>query len=86
MGPVETEMLTYIRRRHSEGALAVPASEVMGAVAAAHPEFRKKAAYQRGLERLHRRHVINAVDDASGATHYFIGDYPSAELRKSLGR
>ena len=85
MGPVEAEMLAYIKLRHSEGALAVPATEIVGAVEAAHPEFRNMAAAKYGLELLHRRCAINAVDDPNGVRYYFIGDYPSAELRQSLG-
>ena len=36
MGDIETELLAYIKLRHSEGALAVPDLEIIGAVAAAH--------------------------------------------------
>jgi hypothetical protein len=86
MGTVESKMLAYIKARLEEGTLAVPATEVMDAVVPPdHPEFRERPAYRHGLERLHRRKVINAVDDRDGQRHYFIGNYPSAALRESLG-
>ncbi len=85
MNPVEAEMLAYIQLRHSEGALSVPKAEVLGAVVSSHPEFQRRAAYQHGLDRLERRCLINAVIDRHGARHYFIGNFPSAELRESLG-
>jgi hypothetical protein len=86
MGEAESKMLAYIKLRHEEGALAVPASEILGAIIPAdQPELRDRPAYRYGLDRLLRRHVVNAVDDRAGMPHYFIGDYPSAELRESLG-
>jgi hypothetical protein len=86
MGAVESSMLAYIERRLEEGALSVSGAEVMDAVVPPdHPEFRERPAYQHGLDRLLRRHVINAVDDRSGMRHYFIGTHASAELRQSLG-
>jgi hypothetical protein len=86
MGDAESKMLAYIKLRLDEGALAVPASEILGAIIPAdQPELRDRPAYRYGLDRLLRRHAINAVDDSASIRHYFIGDYPSAELRESLG-
>jgi len=86
MGDAESRMLAYIKLRHEEGALAVPASEILGAIIPAdQPELLDLPAYRYGLDRLLRRRVINAVDDHAGVTHYFIGNHPSAELLKSLG-
>lgn len=60
--------------------------EIMDAVVPPdHPEFRERPAYRYGIERLLRRHLINAVHDREGKRHYFIGNYASAALRKSLG-
>ena len=86
MSDAESKMLAYIKLRHEEGALAVPASEILGAIIPAdQPELRDPAAYRYGLERLLRRCVINAVEDKKGTLYYFIGPYPSRELRESLG-
>jgi hypothetical protein len=86
MGPVETKMLDYIERRLKEGVLSVPEVEIINAVVPLdHPEFRERPAYRHGLERMLRRHVINAVDAPDGTTHYFIGTHASADLRASLG-
>ena len=86
MGPVETKMLSYIENRLREGALSVPEAEIMSAVVPhEHPEYRNRPAYRHGLDRLLRRHVINAVDALGGTRHYFIGTHASAELRASLG-
>ena len=86
MGPVESQMLEYVRARLELGALAVPAVEILDAIVPPeHPEFRSHPAYRYGLDRLLRRGVINAVDDKDGNRHYFIGSYPSAALRQSLG-
>jgi len=79
-------MLAYLKSRLEGGALSVSGVEILDAVVPTdHPEFRERPAYRYGLDRLLRRLVINAVDDRSGKTHYFIGPYPSAALRKSLG-
>jgi hypothetical protein len=86
MGPVEADMLAYIQRRLEQGALSVTEQEIMDAVVPHdHPEYRERPAYRYGLERLRRRHVINAVADQTGTLHYFIGNYPSAALFRSLG-
>jgi hypothetical protein len=86
MGKVEAEMLDYIKMRLNAGVLSVSKTEIMSAVIPQdHPEFRSRPAYMHGLERLRRRHVINAVDDVNGMTHYFIGNFASEALRKSLG-
>ena len=86
MGPVESRMLAYLKARLENGALSVSGEEIMDAVVPSdHPEFRERPAYRYGLERLHVRGVINAVDDRAGRTHYFIGPCPSAALRESLG-
>jgi hypothetical protein len=81
---VETKMLAYIERRLKEVALSVTEAEIMDAVIpSGHPELRERPAYRFDLERLRRRHVINAVPDQAGRLHYYIGDYPSAALLKS---
>ncbi len=86
MGKVEAEMLAHIKSRLEAGTLSVSETEIMNAVIPQdHPEFRYRQAYKHGLERLHRRLVINAIDDATGTRHYYIGNYPSEALRKSLG-
>jgi hypothetical protein len=86
MGPVESNMLAYIKRRLEEGELSVTRAEIMDAVIPSdHPDFRERPAYRYGLERLLRRRVINAVSDRAGTLHYFIGAYPSVALRRSLG-
>jgi hypothetical protein len=86
MSDAESKMLAYIKLRYDEGALAIPASEILGAIIPAdQPALRDHAAYRYGLERLRRRRIINAVADKTGTLRYFIGDYPSAELRESLG-
>ena len=86
MGTVESNILAYIKRRLEAGALSVSETEIMDAVVPPdNPELRLRPAYRYGLDRLRRRHVINTVDDRAGMTHYFIGNYPSAALRESLG-
>jgi hypothetical protein len=86
MGKVEADMLAYIKSRLEAGVLSVSEPEIMSAIVPPdHPEFRFRPAYKHGLERLHRRLVINAINDATGTTHYFIGNFPSEALRKSLG-
>lgn len=86
MGTVESEMVAYVERRLAEGCLSVSASEIVDAVVPRdHPDWRHRPAYRHGLDRLHRRLVLNAVDAADGTRHYFIGAYASAELRASLG-
>jgi hypothetical protein len=80
-------MLDYLKHRLEQGALCVSGAEILDAVAPPdRPELRERPAYRYGLDRLLRRHVINAIDDQNGVTHYFIGNYPSAELREFLGR
>src|SRR3954470_4279900 len=75
MGFVEAEMLAYIQRCLDEGRLSVPAPEIIDAVVPPdHPEWCHRPAYRHGLERLHRRLVLNAVDASDGPRHYFIGD------------
>jgi hypothetical protein len=86
MGSVESDMLAYVRNRLKGGELSVTGAEIMAAVIPPdHPEFRERPAYRYGLERLRRRHLINAVADRTVTLHYFIGAYPSDALRKSLG-
>ena len=86
METVESNMLDYINRRIDAGVLSVTEAEILDAVVPAdHPEFRSRPAYLHGLDRLRRRHVVNAVADQNGLVHYFIGNYPSAALRESLG-
>ena len=84
MGKVESSILAYIRSRLTQGALSVSATEIMRAVVPPdHPEYQERPSYRFGLERLRRRKVINAVDALDGERHYFIGAYPSAELRRT---
>jgi hypothetical protein len=86
MGKVESEILHYIERRLEEGVLSVTEAEIMDAIIPGdHPEFRLRPSYRYGLERLLRRNRINGIKDSAGITHYFIGNYPSNELRESLG-
>jgi hypothetical protein len=87
VGPVETKMVEYIKRRLGEGALSVSETEIMEAVIPAdQPEFRLLPAYRYGLERLLRRRVINGVCDADGKSHFFIGNVASKELLQSLSK
>ena len=85
MGTVESQMLDYIKKRHVEGALSVTKEEIVNAVVQNDPRFRNSSALFYGLRRLRLRYLVNAVDAPDGTTHYFIGSYPSADLRKSLG-
>jgi len=82
MGSVEAKMLAYIERRLEEGALSVTGAEILDAVIPPdQPEFLGRPAYRFGLERLRRRHVINAV--ARSTT--LLGPIPYVALSKSLG-
>jgi len=86
MGKVESDVLAYIKQRLEAGALSVTESEIMDVIIPAdHPEFRLRPTYQYALARLRRRHVINAIPDREGISHYFIGNFASAALRESLG-
>lgn len=79
-------MLDFIESRLRVGALSVTEAEIHAALIPPHqPELRHRPAYRYALQRLCVRHVINAVDDPRGVRHYFIGDFPSKELRDSLG-
>jgi hypothetical protein len=79
-------MLAYIQRCLEQGELSVTEREIMDAVIPQdRPHLRVRPAYRYGLERLLRRHIINAVRDHSGTYRYYIGSYPSAALWKSLG-
>jgi len=85
MATVENEMLAYIQRKLTDGALSVTESEILDAVVpSAHPEYRSRPAYRYGLDRLRRRGLVNAIADQSGRLHYFIGPYASSELVKSM--
>jgi hypothetical protein len=85
MGTIESDIVAYLKCRLDAGALSVCEAEIMDAVVPPdHPEFRLRPAYRYALDRLRRRHVINAVADKAGMMHYFIGAYPSAALRESL--
>jgi hypothetical protein len=69
MGPAESNMLAYSKRRLGEGELSLTEAEIMEAVIPHdHPELRQRPAYRYGLQRLVRRHVINAVADQAGTT------------------
>ena len=73
LNPVEAEMLAFIRRRLAEGAMSVPESEVIAAVIPQdHPEFRFRPAYRRGLERLHRRRQVWAIQGREGELRYYL--------------
>ena len=86
MNEVESSIVAYLNRRLEEGALAVPASEIMEAVIPPdQPKLRYQPKYKYALERLLRRMVVNAVDAHDGTRHYYIGNCPSPALRKSLG-
>ena len=79
-------MLAFIQARLDAGALSVTQDQVFAAVVPPnHPEFRLRPAYRYGGSRLQVRRVINTVDDPAGVTHYFIGDYPTRELRRYIG-
>jgi len=66
-------MLAYIERRLEEGALSVTGAEILDAVIPTdHSTFRERPAYRFGLERLRRRHVINAVADQTGTLHHSV--------------
>lgn len=78
-------MLAYIQRRMSDGALSVTEKEVLEAVVPRqHPEYRERPTYKYGLERLHRRKIVNVIRDKRGNAHYYIGNYPSEELVRSI--
>lgn len=86
MGPVETQMLRFIEGRLAEGSLSVSEEDILAAVVPTdHPEYRDRPSYRHGLDRLLRRHVINAVRDPRGRNHYFIGSHASRELLASIG-
>jgi len=86
MSAVEQDVLSYVRRRHADGALATTEKEIMGAIVPAdQPKLWFKPAYKYAIQRLRVRGELNAVTDGSGTTHYFIGNVPSRELRESLG-
>lgn len=79
-------MLAYLTKCLGEGRLAIPGEEIVNAVIPPeHPEWRRRPAYRYGLERFLRRNVVNAIDAPDGSRHYFIGNYPTPELRASLG-
>jgi hypothetical protein len=81
METVESRMVAYLRQRIDAGAMAVPGSEIMNAVIPTqNPEYRFRAAYRYGLERLLRRKVINGLNDPKGVTYYFFEHYPSSDL------
>jgi hypothetical protein len=81
LGPAEKAMLDFIKQRLAEGALAVAEKEVMEAVTSkSDRRARCKPAYRYGLQRLLRRHVINAIDDRDGQRHYYIGNAPTAAM------
>ena len=85
-GKVEKAMLAFIKARLEAGALSVTEEQILAAIIPPdQPKLRFRPAYRHGLGRLRVRHVLNAVDDRAGVTHYFLGDYPSKELRESLG-
>ena len=86
MHAIEQNILSYLRRRHADGALSATAEEILRAILPADQvQLRSKPSYKNALERLHRRRAINAVDAPDGTRHYFLGDFPSPELRESLG-
>jgi hypothetical protein len=85
MGQVETKFLEYLKRRLGEGCLSLSSDEICDGVLGENSEFRHRASFHHALRRLEIRNVINAINGPDGTRHYFIGDYPSIELRTSLG-
>jgi hypothetical protein len=89
MGDAESKMIAYIKLRHEEGALAITASEILGAIIPLdQPELRHRPAYRYGLERLGRRGIVGALQDKAGTYYYFskdIGLEKYRELRDRLG-
>ena len=85
MGEIESILLEYLKRRLEEGRLSVSSDELTEGVLREHPEFRHRAAFLHGLQRLSVRHVINGIDAPDGTCHYFIGSCPTPEIRASLG-
>jgi hypothetical protein len=86
MNDVETAIVDFIKVRHEEGALSVSEADILDVIVPldkAKLRFRPK--YKYAFDRLRVRSVINAVHAPDGTMHYFIGPYPSAELRASLG-
>jgi len=85
-GKVEQAMLAFIKARLETGVLSVTEEQILAAIIPPdQPKLRFRPAYRYGLSRLRVRHVVNAVTDRAGVMRYFIGDYPSRELRESLG-
>jgi hypothetical protein len=86
MNAIEQGIVDYLKRRHAEGALSATAAELMAAVIPAdQPELRFKPSYKYAIQRLRVRSELNACTAADGTTHYFIGAFPTPELRASLG-
>jgi hypothetical protein len=85
MGDIEAKLLEYLQRQLSQGHHSVSADELREGVLRENPEFRHRTGFRYGLQRLSVRHVINSVSAPDGSRHYFVGNYASPELRKSLG-
>jgi hypothetical protein len=65
---LRANVFTYIHHRLEPGTLSATGREIMDAVVPRdHPEYRERPAYRYGLDRLRRRHVINALPDQTGA-------------------
>jgi hypothetical protein len=85
MGEVEAKFVEYLKRRLDEGRLTISDPELREGVLRENPEFRNRAAFRHAIQRLRVRGVFNAINAPDGTTHYFIGTYPTAEIRASLG-
>ena len=87
MGRIESLFYNYIRQSIDAGALAVSHAEVMLAVVPSdRPELAQRPAYRHALDRLRRRHEINAIRNSEGVLYYFVGDAASIKLLRAMGR
>jgi hypothetical protein len=87
MSPIESLFFKYIKQSIDAGGLAVSHAEVMLAVIPSdRPDLARRPVYRYALDRLHRRHVVNAIRNSDGVLYYFIGNAPSVELLRAMGR
>ncbi len=86
MNAIEKSIIDFLKHRHAAGILSATAAEIYSAIIPANqPKLRYKPAYKYALDRLRVRAELNAVEGPDGTCHYFIGNFPSKELRASLG-
>ena len=86
MNAIEQGIVAYVQARHAEGELSVTAPEIMRAIIPSdRPRLGFKPGYKHALQRLGIRQVLNAIDESDGTPYYFIGNFPTKELRESLG-